>query len=137
MVLLRRPEMEPVGPMSPIGPTGPAGPTGPSGPATPTGPDGPIGPAGPTGPAGPKGPAANGVDFSFPFTHFPFGGSRMTPVLISTHMFTVVGVGGGTAADAPFPRFMEFPTVNPSSMHTLRSIGVLVTFAFIESSFGG
>jgi hypothetical protein len=82
------------------------------------------------------GPAANGVNFSFPFKHFPFGGNLIAPVFTSTQMFTAVGVGSGsTAANTLLAPFMELPAMNPSNMHAIASNVGLDFFALIDSSF--
>jgi len=69
-------------------------------------------------PAGPAGPAANGVRVSLPFTHRPFGGKRIAPVLLSTQMLIVVGgeVPAWTVVEALLPMMI------PPAMHKVLQI---------------
>jgi hypothetical protein len=68
--------------------------------------------------------------------HFPFGGNLIAPVFNSTHMFTAVGVGkGSAAASTPLAPFAKLPAMNPSSMHTIANTICLDFFVLINSSF--
>jgi len=104
MVVLLSPETVPVGPVGPVSPGAP------------------VSPGDPGAPAGPAGPAANGVSFSVPLTHRPFGGKRIAPVLLLTQMLSVVDTGGVLPAWAVVFMVALLPMMIPPAMHKVLQI---------------